>query len=125
MPNPRQDRPRASQPELLGGKKMIESIVFGIFMVIFITVFMTVIRKMAKVHLKEWAAVNGYELLDCDYRHVKIGPYHRQQFFVGKGNFLIFRIEVRMRDGETKTGWARVGDYFLGTLSDNVDVVWD
>lgn len=104
---------------------MIESILSAIFMVIFITVFMTVITKMAKARLKEWAAGNGYELLECDYRHIKIGPYHRKQFFVGKGNFLIFRIEVRTRDGEAKKGWARVGDYFLGTLSDKVDVLWD
>ena len=103
---------------------MVEGILSAIFMVIFITVF-TVITKMAKASLKEWAAVNGYELLKCEYRHIKIGPYHRQQFFVGKGNFLIFRIEVRTRDGEAKKGWARVGDYFLGTLSDKVTVLWD
>lgn len=106
---------------------MFESIVFAVFMVVFVTGVMTIITKMAKGHLKEWAAVNRLELLECEYRHVKIGPYHKKLFFVGKGHYLIFRIEAKTEEGATRKGWARVGGYFFGQLSGAgaVDVVWD
>ncbi len=51
--------------------------------------------------------------------------YHRKQFFVGKGNFLFFRIEVKTEEGSIQKGWARVGGYFFGPLSEEVEVIWD
>ena len=104
---------------------MIESFIFLAFMVISITVLSTATIRMTKGHLQEWAVKNHLELQKCEYRHIKIGPYFKKQFFVGKGNFLFFRIEVKTTETTIKTGWARVGDYFFGPLFEEVDVIWD
>ena len=80
---------------------------------------------MAKGHLKSWASQKHIKLQKCEYRHLKIGPYHRKQFFVLKGGFFFFRIEAKTAENTIQTGWARVGDYFFGPLSGEIDVIWD
>lgn len=74
-------------------------------------------RKM----LNTWAADHGYRILDAENRWFRRGPFF---WTSGKGQ-TVYRIMVRDRDGDTREGWARCGSYWMGLLSDQVEVRWD
>src|SRR5689334_9331920 len=67
--------------------------------------------------LQNWAAENGYQLIDYERRWLRMGPYF---FFTGKGQ-VVYRVTIQQSDGTTRGGWVRVGGMFLGLFSNNVD----
>ena len=74
-----------------------------------------------KAVLKKWAAAEKVRLIDYQERGFARGPFF---FWTGKGQ-AVFRITVEYPDGRIATGWARCGDWFVGLLSDAVEVRWD
>ena len=71
--------------------------------------------------MEEWAGRHGYTILDRQRRYLRRGPFF---WWTSRGQ-VVFRVAIRDRDGRLRQGWVRVGGFFLGLFSDQVEVRWD
>lgn len=71
--------------------------------------------------LEGWAAANGYQLLSRENCWFFKGPY----FWSATRGQQVFRFTARDSAGLVRGGYAKCGGYWLGTLSDQIDVTWD
>lgn len=71
--------------------------------------------------LRRWASRHGIRLLVWEYRWFSRGPFA----WTTSNGQAVYRITAEFPDGDMKRGWARVGGWLLGLLSDRVDVRWD
>jgi hypothetical protein len=71
--------------------------------------------------LRQWAEQNGYQLIDQEYRTFFRGPF----FMTTAKGQTVYYVTVEDRVGRRRKGWVRCGGWFLGLLSDNVEVLWD
>ncbi len=71
--------------------------------------------------VEQWARSNGLELIGAERRFLRRGTYWWR---TGKGQE-VFHITVRDSSGQVRRGYVRVGGWFLGLLSDQIDVEWD
>ena len=71
--------------------------------------------------LDDWARASGYRLVSAERKTFFRGSF----FFRTSKSQLVYRITVEGPDGTQYTGYARVGGWFMGLLSDQVDVRWD
>ena len=90
--------------------------------------FVTLVLLSLSWHLRrsvelidQWAADNGYELVDARPRNFLRGPF----FLRSSEGQSVYYITVRDQFGITRCGWARCGGWWLGLLSDSVKVKWD
>ena len=65
---------------------------------------------------------NGYVLKKCRMRIFRIGPF---SYLATSGKQSVFRIEAVDSEGRLRTGYARVGGFFLGLWQRRVEVRWD
>jgi hypothetical protein len=70
--------------------------------------------------LERWVKAQNLEVTSCECCWFFKGPF----FWSTKGQE-VFRFSVRDKDGVVKSGYARCGGYWFGTLSDQVEVRWD
>jgi hypothetical protein len=70
--------------------------------------------------LERWAELNGYRIIDADYRNVFRGPF----FWTTTKGQTVYRVTVELK-GDVLKGWVRCGSRCLGLLSDRVEVRWD
>ena len=70
--------------------------------------------------LDRWAEAQGLHLESAKSCWFFKGPY----FFSTRGQD-VFRITAIDKDGNSKTGYARCGGFWFGTLSEQVEVRWD
>ena len=90
------------------------------FLIVF-TVYMTYFRNSGLKVMENWAKNKGYEILSSEFRWVKTGPY----FLSGTSTHQrIFYVTLVDADGNQKNAWVRVGGFFLGLFSDEIDVKW-
>jgi len=71
--------------------------------------------------LEDWVSDNGYTLVECQRRILFRGPF----FWTTGRSQLVYQIIVQDAAGVRRSGYARVGAYIIGMLSDKVDVRWD
>ncbi len=71
--------------------------------------------------LRRWVFDNGYQLLHYERRYLRLGPF----FFMTSRSQRVFYIEVNNQRGEYHTGYARCGSWWVGLLSDKVEVRWN
>ncbi|HKB39202.1 MAG TPA: hypothetical protein VKD72_22380 [Gemmataceae bacterium] len=71
--------------------------------------------------LRDWAGREGYQLLSASQCWFWRGPY----WFRTTKSQMVYRVTVRDQYGEVRSGYARLGGWFLGMWSDEVDVTWD
>jgi hypothetical protein len=71
--------------------------------------------------LHQWAAQNGYRIISQQYRNFFKGPFF---WTSGKGQ-TVYYVVVEDSIGNSRRGWVRCGGWFLGLLSNNVEVRWD
>ena len=71
--------------------------------------------------LEDWARENGYALISSERRSLFRGPF----FLTTSKSQLVYHIVVEDANGLRRSGYARVGGWMIGLLSDNVDVRWD
>lgn len=71
--------------------------------------------------LHQWAERNGYRVVHQEYRNFFRGPF----FWTTTRNQTVYYVTVEDAHGHRRKGWVRCGGWFLGLLSDNVDVAWD
>lgn len=71
--------------------------------------------------VEQWAATNGYQLLECEQRWLRSGPF----FFTKSKSQRVFRIVVSDQEGNVLRGYAKCGGWFLGMWSEQIQVRWD
>ena len=71
--------------------------------------------------LEDWAARNDYCIIHKEYRWFCRGPFF---WFTSNGQ-IVFRIEVVDSDDQRQDAFVRVGSYWLGMWSKNMEVSWD
>ena len=77
-------------------------------------------RRAARL-LSQWAASNGYRIIESERRKFFKGPF----FWGSSNNQIIFRVTVQDAYGNIRRGWVRCGSYLLGAWNDEVDFRWD
>src|SRR5262249_34539903 len=75
----------------------------------------------ARAMLERWAQRNGFHIVGRHYSNLSKGPF----FWTTSRGQVVYRITVEAGGGVGPSGWARCGGWFLGMLSDRVQVVWD
>jgi hypothetical protein len=97
-------------------------VVFGVLAVIVIMVSSMIWRgSRSESMLQKWARENGFTLLSEERRTFFKGPFF---WTSGKGQ-MVFYVAVRDAAGHIRHAWIRCGGYFLGMISDHMDVEWD
>lgn len=71
--------------------------------------------------LEGWARKNGYRIIDKEYRTFFRGPF----FWTTGKDQTVYHVTVEDQHGRRRSGFVRCGGWFLGLLSDNVEVRWD
>jgi hypothetical protein len=84
---------------------------------------LTLVWHFSRSHsmLQRWADRNGYHIINRHYRHLFKGPF----FWTSSRRQTVYSVTVVDQHGRRRTGWVRCGGWFLGLLSDHVDVRWD
>ena len=77
--------------------------------------------RRTRTLLDRWAAANGCRIVERRWRVWRIGPY---LFRSGEAQW-VFRLAVVDAAGHRREGYARLGGFFLGLVTDAVDVTWD
>jgi hypothetical protein len=75
--------------------------------------------RWARRRLEEWALENGIRILHHQYRILIRGPFNCF------GKYSVFRVVVADERGGQKTGWVRLGGYFIGLWSRDSQVLWE
>jgi hypothetical protein len=71
--------------------------------------------------LDEWARANGFRILSSKFRWVRKGPF----FWTSSKGQMVYYVTVMNSDGTRRSGYVRCGGFFLGLLTDKVEVRWD
>jgi hypothetical protein len=71
--------------------------------------------------LDKWAAANGYRIIRREYRNFFRGPF----FWTSAKGQTVYYVIVEDQVGRTRNGWVRCGGWWMGLLSDHVEVRWD
>ena len=71
--------------------------------------------------LKAWAQSKGLTLINSKRRFLRRGSF----FWTTSKGQEVFYVTVRDAHGNRRSGYVRVGGWFVGMLSDNVEVRWD
>lgn len=96
-------------------------IILVLLVVIFAIVMVTWHFSRSNSLLQQWAEQNGYRVVHQEYRTFFKGPF----FWTSSKNQTVYYVTVEDAHGQQRKGWVRCGGWFLGLLSDNVDVAWD
>lgn len=72
--------------------------------------------------LDGWAQREGLQLLQVERRYMRRGPFF---WSTSKGQEVFFVQVLDSRSGQVRPAWVRVGGWWRGLLSDQVDVRWD
>ena len=98
--------------------------VIVLFIVVFVAftvlVFGWRLRRSRSI-LQKWADGYGFEILECERRWFRRGPF----WWRTSEHMEVFRVLVRDRAGQVRGGYVRVGGWFLGLWSDAARVEWD
>ena len=71
--------------------------------------------------LESWASSNGFEIVHFERRWFRRGPY----FWSTSKGLEVFHVTVTAPEGRTRDAFVRVGGYWMGLFSSNVDSTWD
>ena len=71
--------------------------------------------------LRQWANAAGVQIVSAQKRYFRTGPFFLMH---GRGQF-VYRIVVRDLAGAERTGWIRVGGWWVGVLSAKTAAIWD
>jgi len=71
--------------------------------------------------VQAWADRNGYQIIQAKRRYLFTGPFPQ----VTSRGAQVYRVEVEVRPGLTRTGWVMCGSGFWGNDPDKTTVRWD
>ena len=92
-------------------------VAFAVFVVVLIVWHFSRSRSL----LEQWAQKNGFRIIHQEYRTFFRGPF----FWTTSKGQTVYYVAVEDREGNRRNGWVRCGGWFLGLLSDKVDVRWE
>jgi hypothetical protein len=75
-------------------------------------------RVRSRAILQAWAETNGYRILRQQYRFFFTGPFFPT---IARGQ-AVYYVTVRDQGGVIRHCWVRCGSWWLGLLSDKVQV---
>jgi hypothetical protein len=75
---------------------------------------------LARQRVYAWAAANGHRILRCEYRWLARGPF---SWFTSYAQ-AVYAVVLETPDGAQRACWVRVGDFFIGMLSSQIQVLW-
>ena len=102
---------------------VIGALIYGAIAVVYVVFVILYTRHCSRVAggmLACWAQANSYQFIVLRKKWFRIGPFRWRT-----GNAVVFRGALLTPGGEQRTGYFRVGTFFLGLMSDQVDVEWD
>jgi len=70
--------------------------------------------------LRQWAREHGYRLERFEFRMFRKGP-----FLWSSKQQVVYRVLVTDTAGQTRHGWVRLGSWFGGLFSEQVETQWD
>jgi len=79
-------------------------------------------QRRAEHLLRLWAARNGFEIIEFANCFFLTGPFLLG--WIGTSRRPIFRVLIKDRDGNRRSGWVRVGGSLLGVWSNVATVKW-
>jgi hypothetical protein len=77
-------------------------------------------RRAAQI-FAEWAATNGYRIIESERMFVRKGPF----FYTSSNSQIIYHVTVQDAQGNIRRGWVRCGSFWFGPWQNVVDVRWD
>jgi hypothetical protein len=89
--------------------------------IIIVVVGLTWYNRAASSLLQRWAQRNDFRIISQERRDFRTGPFFLR---TSKGQ-QVFPVTVSDPVGYTRSGWVRVGDWWVGLTSDKVEVRWD
>lgn len=99
----------------------------GLVLLIIVPIFALIVWSLwfhfarSRHMVEEWANQNGYDLLACEARFVRKGPF----WWRTSKHHQVYHFTVRDQSGDTRSGYIRCGGWILGMFSDAVAVEWD
>ncbi len=78
-------------------------------------------KRAADISLNRWAQRSNYQIISREPRALRTGPFFLR---TGKGQH-VYHVTVSDSRGKIRSGWVRVGDWWVGLTSDKADVRWD
>ena len=70
--------------------------------------------------VEQWAKKNEYSIVNREKRSVVTGPF----MWSSSRNQTIYYVTIADKTGLQRNAWVRCGGYYLGPLSDQIDVRW-
>jgi hypothetical protein len=84
-------------------------------------VYIAGMNRRASRLLYQWAAGNGYRIIESERRRYRKGPF----FLTSSNNQSVYYVTIQDAYGNFHRGWVRCGGYQIGAWSDEVAVRWD
>lgn len=98
-----------------------ETLLSVTLLAIFVAVVFFLTNARADTILNNWAARNGYRILQRDHAWFFKGPF----FWTTSRNQIVFRVTVQDQSGNSQSGWVRCGSWWGGMLSEDAEARWD
>ncbi|HEX5269085.1 MAG TPA: hypothetical protein VFW33_01295 [Gemmataceae bacterium] len=67
-----------------------------------------------------WAEKNGYRVVDCSYCWFWKGPF----VLTTSKSQMVYYVTFEDAGGRRRRAYVRCGGWFMGMMSDNVEVAW-
>ena len=71
--------------------------------------------------LEGWAARERYQIIEQRYKSLRKGPF----FWTSSRGQAVYHVVVRDQAGVRRSGWVRLGGFWRGLHSDDVEVSWE
>jgi hypothetical protein len=71
--------------------------------------------------LEAWAARERFRIVEQRYRTLRKGPF----FWTSSRGQAVYQVVVRDPAGIERRGWVRLGGFWRGLHSDQVEVAWE
>jgi hypothetical protein len=96
-------------------------LVFALFAVGVVVASLVWTRQRAEALIERWATANGYHLTHREPRYLRTGPY----FWRHSRGQQVYYVTIADEHGRPRAAYLRLGGWFLGLFSDQVDVTWE
>ena len=102
---------------------MSEVILLPLFLLLIVVAVISIIWTYSRADdlLDRWASSNGYQLLHKEQRSLRTGPY----FWRHSRGQLVYYVTITDHSGERRSAYVRLGGWWMGLWSEDVDVTWD
>lgn len=92
------------------------------FLIVLSAVVLQGVYRFSKARrlVREWAETRGVRIVSMHWEVFPSGPVASAAF----GKHIVYDVSFVDTDGQSRRCWAKCGGWWLGLLSDTVEVVW-